>query len=82
MSTRTVGLSALLGASDRAYLKTPSRTFYNDPIQYGHIDQATGYLFGGADPYGLAIASRLATSEHLAYTNEARADRTDRRSRP
>jgi C-terminal processing protease CtpA/Prc len=28
--------------------------------------------FGGDDPYGLAIASRLATSEYLAYTKEAR----------
>jgi C-terminal processing protease CtpA/Prc len=33
---------------------------------------------GGADPYGLAIASRLATSEYLAYTKEARADPIDR----
>jgi hypothetical protein len=33
---------------------------------------------GGADPYGLAIASRLATGEYLAYTKEARADPTDR----
>jgi hypothetical protein len=33
---------------------------------------------GGADPYGLAIASRLATNEYLAYTKEARADPIDR----
>src|SRR5262245_10297329 len=33
---------------------------------------------GGADPYGLAIASRLATTEYLAYTKEARADPVDR----
>jgi len=33
---------------------------------------------GGADPYGLAIASRLATVEYLAYTKEARADPVDR----
>ncbi len=33
--------------------------------------------FGGDDPYGLAIASRLATGEYLAYTKEARADPTD-----
>jgi len=31
--------------------------------------------FGGADPYGLAIASRLATVEYLAYTKYARAER-------
>jgi hypothetical protein len=29
--------------------------------------------FGGADPYGLAIASRLANGEYLAYTKYARA---------
>lgn len=29
--------------------------------------------FGGADPYGLQIASRLATGEYLAYTKYARA---------
>jgi len=34
--------------------------------------------FGGADPYGLVIASRLATREYLAYTKEARADPVDR----
>jgi hypothetical protein len=33
------------------------------------------YNSGGADPYGLAIASRLATSEYLAYTKYARASR-------
>jgi hypothetical protein len=33
--------------------------------------------FGGDDPYGLAIASRLATSQYLAYTKEARADAFD-----
>jgi len=29
---------------------------------------------GGADPYGLAIASRLASTEYLAYTKETRND--------
>ena len=119
---RSSGMAALLGVTDRAYLKTPLRKFCNDQIQYGHIDEATGYLRilsfssyvkeggfaaglaaleaalddifsdralgalvidvringGGADPYGLAIASRLATSEYLAYTKEARADPIDR----
>jgi hypothetical protein len=119
---RSSGMAALLGVTDRAYLKTPLRTFCNGQIQYGHIDDATGYLrilsfsnyateggfaaglaalesalddifsdralkallidvrinSGGADPYGLAIASRLATSEYLAYTKEARADPIDR----
>jgi len=30
--------------------------------------------FGGDDPYGLAIASRLATTEYVAYTKYARAE--------
>jgi hypothetical protein len=34
--------------------------------------------FGGADPYGLAIASRLATRPYVAYTKVARADPVDR----
>jgi hypothetical protein len=34
--------------------------------------------FGGADPYGLALASRLATTEYLAYSKEARVDPDDR----
>ncbi len=32
---------------------------------------------GGADPYGLAIASRLATREYVAYSKEARSDPDD-----
>jgi hypothetical protein len=118
---RSRGMAALLGVTDRAYLKTSLRKFCNEQIQYGHIDEATGYLRilsfsnyatggfaaglaaleaalddifsdralaalvidvringGGADPYGLAIASRLATREYLAYTKEARADPIDR----
>jgi C-terminal processing protease CtpA/Prc len=35
--------------------------------------------FGGDDPYGLAIASRLATREYLAYTKYARADAVNRK---
>jgi C-terminal processing protease CtpA/Prc len=34
--------------------------------------------FGGDDPYGLAIASRLATRPYVAYTKVARADPVDR----
>jgi hypothetical protein len=119
---RSKGMPALLAVTDRAYVRTPLRKWCNDQIQYGHLDDATGYLrilsfsgyskergfaaglealeaaldaifsdpmlkglvidvrinFGGADPYGLAIASRLATSEYLAYTKEARADPVDR----
>jgi len=98
----------LLAVTDRAWLKGPVRKFCNDQIQYGHIDNVTGYLrivsfscysshggiaqgllalesaleeflsdpasralvievrinFGGSSPYGLASASRLATSEY------------------
>jgi hypothetical protein len=107
-----------LAVTERAYLKGPLRKFCNGKIQYGHIDNKTGYLRilafagyskgggfekglsalestldeifsdpalealvidvringGGDDPYGLVIAARLATSEYLAYTKEARAD--------
>lgn len=34
--------------------------------------------FGGDDPYGLEIASRLATGDYLAYTKQARRDPVDR----
>ena len=34
--------------------------------------------FGGDDPYGLAIASRLTSVEYLAYSKQARADPVDR----
>jgi C-terminal processing protease CtpA/Prc len=111
----------LLAVSDLAYLHGPLKQFCNGQIQYGHIDDATGYLrilsfssysknggfakgaealeaaldeifsdrdlralvidvrvnFGGYDPYGLAIASRLAASEYLAYTKQARSDPID-----
>ena len=113
---------SVLEITDRAYLKDPLRKFCENQVQYGHLDQSTGYLrilsfsgfsaagdfasglaelenaldnifsdtnlkrlvidvrinSGGADPYGLAIASRLATHEYLAYTKVARADPVDR----
>ena len=118
---RREGMPALLAITDRAFLKTPLRKWCNDQLQYGHLDDSTGYLrilsfsgfakggfvaglaalqaaldeifsdpqlkalvidvrinFGGEDPYGLAIASRLATREYLAYTKEARSDSVDR----
>jgi hypothetical protein len=112
----------LLAVTDRAWLEGPVRKFCNDQIQYGHIDNVTGYLrivsfssysrhggvaqglmalesaldaifsdpalralvidvrinFGGSGPYGLAVASRLAASEYLAYSIHARADPVDR----
>jgi hypothetical protein len=115
---RKRGMAKLLGVTEQAYLHGPLRKFCNGQLQYGHVDETTGYLrilsfsrysddggyakglrgleaaldeifsdptlhklvidvrinFGGADPYGLSIASRLATSEYLAYTKQARAD--------
>ena len=117
---RKSGMPKLLAIIDEHYLQELPRKFCNDKLQYGHIDDTTGYLriltfwgyarergfatgraaletaldeifsdpklkalvidvrinFGGADPYGLEIASRLATGEYLAYTKEARSDPT------
>ena len=111
-----------LKVTDHAYLKGPLRKFCQNQVQYGHVDDTTGYLRilsfegyaakggfaaelrdletaldtifsdpnlkalvidvrindGGADPLGLAIASRLATSPYLAYTKKARLDPVDR----
>jgi hypothetical protein len=111
------GVPKILATTDRLYFHNRLRAFCNGQIQYGHIDEGTGYLritsfqnyakggfgkgldaleaaldqifsdvrlhsliidlrinFGGEDPYGLAIASRLATGGYLAYTKQARAD--------
>jgi len=116
------GTRPLLAVTESAYLHGRLRKFCNGQIQYGHVDNATGYLrilafgayskhggfaaglsaleaaldaifadpglkalvidvrinFGGDDPLGLAVASRLATSEYLAFTKQARADPIDR----
>lgn len=108
--------------TDNAYLKTPLRKWCREKVQYGHVNETTGYLrivsfsnyadtpgfaagltalesaldeifsdpnlkalvidvrinFGGDDPYGLAIASRLATRPYVAYTKVARIDPVDR----
>lgn len=113
-------IPAMLAVTDR-HLAGPLRTWCNGQVQYGHVDDSTGYLrllsesgyakdgsfasglaaleaaldtifgdaklkalvidarinLGGADPYGLAIASRLATSEYVAYSKEARSDPDD-----
>ncbi len=122
MEFRNKVVPALLAVTDRAYVRGPLRKWCNDQIQYGHLDNDTGYLrilsfngyskqrgfaaglqaleealdaifsdstirglvidvrinFGGSDPYGLEIASRLANTEYLAYTKVARADPVDR----
>ena len=62
------GLAALESALDEIFSDTGLRGLV--------IDVRIG--FGGADPYGLAIASRLATRSYLAYTKVARADPADR----
>lgn len=114
-------LPALRETTDKTYLKTPMRKWCREKVQYGHINETTGYLrivsfshyldtpgfaaglmalesaldeifsdpnlkalvidvrinFGGEDPYGLAIASRLATHPYVAYTKVARIDPMD-----
>lgn len=114
-------LPALWEITD-TYLKTPMRKWCREKVQYGHVNETTGYLrivsfshysdtpgfaagltalenaldeifsdpnlkalvidvrinFGGEDPYGLAIASRLATRPYVAYTKVARTDPVDR----
>ncbi len=114
-------LPGILAVTDRG-LVGPLRKWCNDQVQYGHVDDSTGYLrilsesgftkdggfaeglvaleaaldtvfsdpklrglvidvrinFGGADPYGLALAARLATTEYQAYAKEARIDPVDR----
>jgi hypothetical protein len=62
------GLDALEGALDE---------IFSDSTLKGLVVDVR-INFGGDDPYGLAIASRLATGEYLAYTKEARADPVDR----
>jgi len=62
------GLTALEAALD---------TIFSDPGLRGLVIDVR-INFGGADPYGLAIASRLAGNEYLAYVKEARADPVDR----
>jgi len=60
-----------------AALETALDEIFSDPaLQALIIDVRIN--FGGDDPYGLAIASRLASAEYLAYTKYARADAIDR----
>jgi hypothetical protein len=64
-------------ASGLVALEAALDTIFADPNLKGLVIDVR-INFGGADPYGLAIASRLATKEYLAYTKEARADPADR----
>ena len=64
-------------ASGLAELENALDTIFSDPnLKALVIDVRINS--GGSDPYGLAIASRLATREYLAYTKVARADPDDR----
>jgi len=118
---KTKDLPPLLAVTD-SRLQGPLRKWCNEQVQYGHLDDSTGYLrilseqgytregdfssglvaleaafdtifsdpslkglvidvrinFGGLDPYGLALASRLATTGYVAYSKEARIDPVDR----
>jgi hypothetical protein len=62
------GLTALDAALDR---------IFSDPMLHALVIDVR-INFGGYDPYGLVIASRLATGEYLAYTKQARSDSADR----
>jgi C-terminal processing protease CtpA/Prc len=62
------GLTALESALDEIFSDTELRGLVID----------VRLNFGGDDPYGLAIASRLATRKYLAYTKVARADAVNR----
>jgi hypothetical protein len=60
-------------ADGMAALDAALDTIFSDPsLKSLVIDVRIN--FGGADPYGLAIACRLATGEYLAYAKEARAN--------
>lgn len=64
-------------ASGLAALEAALDTIFSDSRLRGLVIDVR-INTGGADPYGLAIASRLATAEYVAYTKEARADPADR----
>ena len=117
----TKDLPLVLAVTD-SRLQGPLQKWCNEQVQYGRLDDATGYLrilseqgytkdgdfssglvaleaaldtifsdprlkglvidvrinFGGMDPYGLALASRLATTGYVAYSKQARIDPVDR----
>lgn len=59
--------------NDLKALESALDVIFSDPkLQALVIDMRLS--FGGSDQLGLAIASRLATGEYLAYTKQARAD--------
>ena len=63
-------------AQDLAALESALDAIFSDPaLRALVIDDRINF---GGGPYGLAVASRLATSEYLAYSIQARADPVDR----
>jgi hypothetical protein len=70
--TKEGGFASGLVALEAAY-----DTIFSDAKLKGLVIDMRVNL-GGADPYGLALANRLASHEYLAYSKEARADASDR----
>jgi hypothetical protein len=64
-------------AGGLSVLEATLDTIFSDPALKALVIDVR-INFGGDDPYGLAVASRLAASEYLAYIKQARADPTDR----
>jgi len=62
--------------ADLAVLEKALDKIFSDPrLQALVLDLRVN--FGGSDPYGIVIASRLATSEYLAFTKFARVEPLD-----
>jgi hypothetical protein len=67
------------GESDRRILETTLDSIFSDPeLRFLVLDLRIN--FGGGDGIGLAIASRLATTDYLAFTKQARNNPTNRSS--
>lgn len=64
-------------SSGRVALETALDSIFADPTLEGLVIDLR-INFGGMDPYGLVLASRLATAKYVAYSKEARNDPVDR----
>ena len=64
-------------ASGLAALEAALDTIFMDAASWPGLVIDVRINGGGSDPYGLAIASRLATQDYIAYSKEARADPDD-----
>ena len=58
-------------------LETALDTIFADASKWSGLIIDVRINGGGSDTYGLTIASRLATTEYLAYSKEARSDPSD-----